>query len=201
MDPSVAPLEKPSSPDTNLARKRSRSPEPELEPQSDSKRQRLEPVRSSKSPEPPHHPKDPVDENSSTRSPTATAELEPDQPNGDQIAPLPESQSREPRRRVDEGQRAKRLFGALLNLNQRPDERKTKQRREIESRKKAELQQQDHRQIEDEQERLDRLVERRREKQKNVDEANVSGAFHEQERVSRRILLLMRDRCASDIVT
>ncbi|KAF2768135.1 hypothetical protein EJ03DRAFT_328509 [Teratosphaeria nubilosa] len=74
---------------------------------------------------------------------------------------------------ADEKKRSKRLFGALLgNLNQ-PSDRESKRRREIEDRRKAELQRQDNERLENKKRRLDRLAEQRRDAQRKFDEQNM----------------------------
>ena len=85
----------------------------------------------------------------------------------------------EPRRKAsipDEKQRSKRLFGALLgNLNQSGDNRASKRRQEIESRRKAELQRQDDERVEDRLRSLEKLAEWRKKEQVRVNEEDVSG--------------------------
>lgn len=78
----------------------------------------------------------------------------------------------------DEKQRSKRLFGALLGNLNRPSDRQSKRRAEIEQRKKAELQKQDDERLEDRQRRLERLAIQRKNEQLQVDERNV-GDIHE----------------------
>ncbi|KAM3416748.1 putative nuclear protein SDK3 [Cercospora zeina] len=74
---------------------------------------------------------------------------------------------------ADEKQRSKRLFGALLGNLNRPSDRTSKRRAEIEQRKKAELQKQDDERVEDRQRRLERLAVQRKKEQINVDERNM----------------------------
>lgn len=74
---------------------------------------------------------------------------------------------------VDEKQRSKRLFGALLGNLRQPEDRASKRRQEIESRKKAELRKQDDERLEDRQRRQEQLVEQRKVAQVKVDEENV----------------------------
>lgn len=77
---------------------------------------------------------------------------------------------------VNEKDRSRRLFGGLLgSLSQKGDSRTAKRRQEIESRKKAELQQQDDQNLEDKQKRLEELAEKRRRVKKRMDEETVSG--------------------------
>lgn len=76
---------------------------------------------------------------------------------------------------VDEKQRSKRLFGALLGNLRQPGDRNSKRRQEIESRRKAELQQQDNERLEDRQRRQEQLAEQRKITQVKVDEQNVGG--------------------------
>lgn len=93
-----------------------------------------------------------------------------------------EAAERETRRKssaVEEKQRSKRLFGALLgSLNQSREaggDRATKRRKEIEDRRKAELRRQDERDARDLQQKRDRLVELRRREKDDIDEQNVCG--------------------------
>jgi hypothetical protein len=79
---------------------------------------------------------------------------------------------------VDEKKRGKRLFGALLGNLSQPSDRGSKRRREIEERRKAELQRQDDERLEDKQKRLERLNEHRGRVQKDVDERNVCARSH-----------------------
>lgn len=74
---------------------------------------------------------------------------------------------------VDEKQRSKRLFGALLGNLRQPGDRTSKRRQEIESRSKAKLQRQDDERLEDRQRRLEQLAEQRKITQVRVDEQNV----------------------------
>lgn len=76
---------------------------------------------------------------------------------------------------MDEKQRSKRLFGALLGNLRQPGDRNSKRRQEIESRRKAELQQQDNERLEDRQRRQEQLAEQRKITQVKVDEQNVGG--------------------------
>ncbi|KAM0716343.1 hypothetical protein Q7P37_007788 [Cladosporium fusiforme] len=84
------------------------------------------------------------------------------------------SEPRDARRKssaISEKDRSRRLFGGLLgSLSQKGDSRTTKRRQEIESRKKAELQQQDDQNLEDKQKRLEQLSEKRRRVKKRMDE-------------------------------
>lgn len=76
---------------------------------------------------------------------------------------------------ADEKQRSKRLFGALLgNLNQPGGDRTSKRRREIEARRKAEVQRQDDERLRDKVRRVEVRDEERRVAQGKVDEVNVS---------------------------
>lgn len=75
----------------------------------------------------------------------------------------------------DEKQRSKRLFGALLGNLNRPSDRTSKRRAEIEQRKKAELQKQDDERLEDRQRRLERLAIQRKNEQLQVDEREVGA--------------------------
>lgn len=88
------------------------------------------------------------------------------------------SEPRDARRKssaVNEKDRSRRLFGGLLgSLSQKGDNRTAKRRQEIESRKQAELQQQDDQNLEDKQKRLEQLAEKRRRVKKKVDEETVS---------------------------
>lgn len=76
---------------------------------------------------------------------------------------------------VEEKQRSKRLFGALLGSLNRPaaDARASKKRAEIETRRKAELQRQDDERVEDGLRRRETLAAVRRREQGAVDEENV----------------------------
>ena len=76
--------------------------------------------------------------------------------------------------KVDEKGRSKRLFGALLGNLRHPGDRTTKRRQEIEERRKAELEKQDHERLEDRQRRKEQLAEQRKVTQVRVDEQNVS---------------------------
>lgn len=86
-------------------------------------------------------------------------------------------QAQEPRRKssaVNEKDRSRRLFGGLLgSLSQKGDNRTTKRRQEIESRKKAELQRQDDEHVEDKQKRLEQLSEKRRRVKREMQEETV----------------------------
>ena len=73
----------------------------------------------------------------------------------------------------DEKQRSKRLFGALLGNLNRPSDRVSKRRQEIESRRKAELQRQDDERLEDKQRRVEQLIQRRKKVQRKTDEQHV----------------------------
>ncbi len=111
----------------------------------------------------------------------STESIKPE-PESDEPPKQPETKEEKtekepPRRRsvvMDEKQRSKRLFGALLgNLNQ-PSDRTSKRRQEIEARKQAELQRRDEERNVDKLRRLEALTEHRRKVQKKVDEENVS---------------------------
>ena len=100
--------------------------------------------------------------------------------NGDDPKSEPTAQdSRDERRKSaavkapDEKQRSKRLFGALLGNLNRPSDRQSKRRAEIEQRKKAELKKQDDERLEDRQRRLERLATQRKREQLQVDERDV----------------------------
>ncbi|CAK1364904.1 unnamed protein product [Cercospora beticola] len=93
-------------------------------------------------------------------------------------AQTPAEDSKDARRRssakgADEKQRSKRLFGALLGNLNRPSDRTSKRRAEIEQRKKAELQKQDDERLEDRQKRLERLAVQRKKEQIDVDERDM----------------------------
>lgn len=70
----------------------------------------------------------------------------------------------------DEKQRSKRLFGALLGNLNRPSDRVSKRRSEIEQRRKAELQKQDDERLEDRQRRVEQFAVQRKREQIKVDE-------------------------------
>ncbi|GIZ45462.1 hypothetical protein CKM354_000862700 [Cercospora kikuchii] len=98
--------------------------------------------------------------------------------NGEGKEQKPAEDSKDARRRgsakgADEKQRSKRLFGALLGNLNRPSDRTSKRRAEIEQRKKAELQKQDDERLEDRQKRLERLAVQRKKEQINVDERDM----------------------------
>lgn len=89
--------------------------------------------------------------------------------------PTEPSNARRKSSAVNEKDRSRRLFGGLLgSLSQKGDSRTAKRRQEIESRKKAELQQQDDQNLEDKQKRLEELAEKRRRVKKRMDEETVS---------------------------
>lgn len=145
------------SPPANGGLKR-RQPEHSEAPEQESKRLRASPGQTSPAPE-----AAPASANTeSTRRQSTDKTSEP----------------RDARRKssvISEKDRSRRLFGGLLgSLSQKGDSRTTKRRQEIESRKKAELQQQDDENLEDKQKRLEQLVEKRRRVKKRMDEETVS---------------------------
>lgn len=94
---------------------------------------------------------------------------------------------------VDEKQRSKRLFGALLRNLRQPGDRTSKRRQEIETRRKAELQRQDDERLEDRQRRKKKLVEHRVVIQDEVDERTVCATLPHAYRGSTH-----RFRCEND---
>ena len=169
----VAPpdLESPEQSPSSNGRKRRQSDIEAVETaEVESKRQRISPGK-----------------NSPTAVPNTeeggSREYDGDQPSNDPteekaVDSAPEAKDNESQRRkgsvVDDKQRSKRLFGALLgNLNQ-PGDRASKRRRDIEERRKAELRRQDDERLEDKARRLEMLAEKRRLEQRKVDEKNVS---------------------------
>ena len=95
----------------------------------------------------------------------------------EQQQPQPQNETPRGSRRkagaMDEKQRSKRLFGSLLGNLNRPSDRASQKRQEIEARRKAELQRQDDERLEEKNRRLEQLAEHRRETQRAVDEENV----------------------------
>ena len=84
-----------------------------------------------------------------------------------------DSDSRRKPGKIDEKQRSKRLFGALLGSLNQPSDRTTKRRQEIESRRKAELQRQDDERVEDKARQKELWAEQRKKAQAKVDMDNV----------------------------
>lgn len=158
------------SPSANGLKRRASDVQDVSEQEQESKRQRMSPGKISPTAEPSTH--DDGSERSESRPGNTHEEKPPDSP--------VDTQHGEPTRRktgptMHDKQRSKRLFGALLgNLNQ-PGDRASKRRQEIESRRKAELQRQDDERLEDKKQRLEKLAEKRKETQREVDEKNVGG--------------------------
>lgn len=143
-----------------LKRRQSHTPEPETHEGNDSKRQRTSPGKSS----PDIAPQDDGMEGKKEAVPSA-------------IEGRRTSSARDARRQSgvgDEKSKAKRLFGGLLGSLAQPGDRTTKRRQEIESRRKAELQQQDDARVEDKQRQAERLADKRKLVRKRVDKQNVS---------------------------
>lgn len=158
---SAAATELPSEPSHSSRDLKRRQPDVD-EREDDGKRQRLDHVEEEETGA--HAGKDPLD--SPAESAQSVQRADSDKPVDD----------REQRRRstaVDEKQRGKRLFGALLGNLKQPSDRVSKKRQEIEGRRKAELQRQDNERLEDKQRRLDRLAAHRKNVQKTVDQENV----------------------------
>lgn len=99
---------------------------------------------------------------------------------------------------TDEKQRSRRLFGALLGSLSRPTDKTSKKRREIEERRKAELQRQDDERVEDKARRVEELAAKRKKVQADVDRVNVSWQGRSGGGGGGGVLVLMRsDRCES----
>ena len=136
------------------------------EQENESKRQRISPGK---------NPPDSIKDDANGQA------MVSESPTQDKSTSTPEGPQRKSSK-VDEKQRSKRLFGALLgNLNQ-PGDRTAKRRQEIESRRKAELQRQDDERVEDRQRRQEKLAELRRREQVKVDEQAVSCIIRGEQR-------------------
>ncbi|KAK4561854.1 hypothetical protein LTR86_004534 [Recurvomyces mirabilis] len=145
--------------------------EQEQEQEQESKRQRTSPGKNS-----PKNNVGSVDEEAAVEVSKKAAETEENaseqqqqqQPSQDEIPKA----TRRKAGAMDEKQRSKRLFGSLLGNLNRPSDRASQRRQEIEARRKAELQRQDDERLEEKNRRLERLVEHRRETQITVDKEN-----------------------------
>jgi len=138
-----------------MKRRQSASPEQEWE----SKRQRISPGKNS-----PSATRDNASRNGEEDATTSPAVKDD--------APVPKDPPRKASV-VDEKQRSKRLFGALLGNLKQPGDRTSKRRQEIETRRKAELQRQDDERLEDRQKRLKKLEEQRKIAKGVLEERNV----------------------------
>ena len=149
-----------ATPDTNghgngLKRRQSEVSEHEQE----SKRQRTSPGKSSPA------------------APTTDAPREKQKQHPETATTTKEPGGRDARKKKtagDEKQRSKRLFGALLGNLNRPSDRTTTKRAEIEQRRKAELKKQDDERLEDKQKRSEQLAKHRKREQIKIDEQDVS---------------------------
>jgi len=158
MDPNLDAEPQHSPPANDLKRRQSEVSEQE------SKRLRTSPGKTSSLPEPSPARDSARDEGSRRDSGDKTAEKQSPR-RGD--APRKSS-------KINEKDRSRRLFGGLLgSLSQKDDSRTTKRRQEIESRRKAELQRQDDKHIEDKQKRLIQLAEKRRRVKKEIEDETV----------------------------
>ncbi|KAK3676297.1 hypothetical protein LTR78_004048 [Recurvomyces mirabilis] len=142
--------------------------EQEQEQEQESKRQRTSPGKNS-----PKNNVGSVDEEAAVKVSKKAAETEENASEQQQQQQQSQDETpKETRRKagaMDEKQRSKRLFGSLLGNLNRPSDRASQRRQEIEARRKAELQRQDDERLEEKNRRLERLVEHRRETQITVD--------------------------------
>jgi hypothetical protein len=141
-----------------LKRRQSHTPADETEQEADSKRQRTNSGKNS-----PNIAQHDAAAGSKKEEPSSTESRKAS------VA----SDTRRKSSAVDEKGKAKRLFGGLLGSLAQPSDRTSKRRQEIESRRKAELAQQDAARIEDKLKRAERFIEKRKVVRVKVDEENV----------------------------